>query len=161
MARRSGLALAASLLLAVPVLAAEPPKMTPEMEAMMKAGTLGPQHQQLAAMAGDYDVKVKAWEVPGQPPTESMGTVTRTMMLDGRVLAEEFQSDFGGMPCTGHGMMRYDNTKGKYWSTWMDNMSTGMMATEGTCDAAKKCTFTATSMDPVKKKNVTYRMKTQ
>jgi uncharacterized protein DUF1579 len=161
MARRSGLPLAASvLLLAFPVLAAEPPKMTPEMEAMMKAGTPGPQHQELGAMAGDYDVKIKMWEAAGAPPTESTGTVKRTMMLDGRVLAEEFHSDLMGMPFTGHAMMGYDNTKAKYWSTWMDNMSTGMMTSEGTCDAKKKCTFKGTSIDPLKKKPVTYKMTT-
>jgi len=166
MTRKFGLPLAISaLLLAAPVLSAEPPKMTPEqqkeMEAMMAAGTPGPQHKDLASMAGDYTAKVKMWESKGAAPQESTGTVTRTMMLDGRVLTEEFHGEMMGMPFTGHGMMGYDNVKAKYWSTWMDSMSTGMMASEGTCDASKKCTFTGTSMDPMTKKPVTWKMKTQ
>ena len=40
------------------------PAMTPEMQAMMqayqKAGTPGAEHKQLAAMAGSYDLTVKA-----------------------------------------------------------------------------------------------------
>src|SRR5262245_13519664 len=47
------------------------PKMTPEqqaeMEAYMKAGTPGPQHQALAATAGSYTLKVKSWQDPTQP----------------------------------------------------------------------------------------------
>ena len=165
MARKFGLPLAVfALLLAVPVLSAEPPKMTPEqqkeMEAWMKAGTPGTQHKDLASTAGDYAVTVKSWESKDGPAQESAGTATRSMMLDGRVLAEEFHGDMMGMPFTGHGMMGYDNTKGKYWSTWMDSMSTGMMASEGTCDASKNCSFTGTMMDPVKNKQVTLKMKT-
>ncbi len=48
--------------------------------------------------------------------------------------------------------MGYNNVTGKYWSTWNDNMSTGLMLSEGTCDTqGKTCTFTGTWDDPVKK----------
>ena len=57
------------------------------------------------------------------------------MGLDGRVLIEEVTSSMMGMPFTGHGMTGYDNVTGKYWSTWTDSMSTGLMVSEGTCDA--------------------------
>ena len=30
-----------------------------------------------------------------------------------------------GMPFEGIGRTGYDNVTGKYWSTWIDNMSTG------------------------------------
>src|SRR5215211_5176653 len=85
------------------------PAMTPEqkaeMDAYMKAGTPGPQHQRLAATAGSYDVKVRSWMEPGGPASEDKGTVTRTMMLDGRVLAENFKGTMMGGPLNGHGMM--------------------------------------------------------
>jgi hypothetical protein len=142
------------------------PQMTPEqkaeMEAYMKAGTPGPAHQALAASAGNYDVKVRSWHDPNGPAAESTGTVTRSMLLGGRVRAEEFTSSMMGMPFTGHGMMGYDNVTGKYWSTWNDSMSTGLMVTEGTCDAqGKACTFTGGWNDPVKKTQVKARMTTK
>ena len=57
-----------------------------------------------------------------------------------------------GAPFAGHGTMGYNNVTGKYWSTWNDNMSTGLMLSEGTCDTqGKTCTFTGTWDDPVKK----------
>jgi hypothetical protein len=142
------------------------PEMTPEekaeMEAYMKAGTPGPQHQQLASTAGSYDMKVKGWHDPKQPPSEDTGTATRTMSLDGRVLVEEVTSTMMGMPFNGHGMMGYDNVSGKYWSTWNDSMSTGLMVSQGTCDpTGKTCTFTGTWNDPVKKGPLKSRMTTK
>lgn len=163
---RSLSTLAAVVLLASPLLAQagdEQPEMTPEqmaeMEAYMKAGTPGPQHQALAATEGTYDVQVKSWHEPGGEPMEETGTVTRTMILDGRVLLEEFSGSMMGMPFTGHGMTGYDNVTGKYWSTWIDSLSTGMMVSEGSCDdEGKTCTYTGSWNDPVRETEVTARM---
>jgi hypothetical protein len=139
------------------------PVMTPEqkaeMEAYMKAGTPGAPHKALASSAGDYDVKIRHWHQPDGPPMDETGTATRSMALDGRVLVEQFKSAMMGMPYTGHGMTGFDNVTGKYWSTWNDSMSTGIMVSQGTCDdQAKSCTFTGTWNDAVKKAPVNARM---
>ena len=142
------------------------PPMTPEqkaeMEAYMKAGMPGAPHQALASLAGNYDLKVRSWQAPGAPAMEDKGTATRIMTLNGRVLVEEVTSSMMGTPFTGHGMMGYDNVTGKYWSTWNDTMSTGLMVSEGTCDAqTKNCTFTGTWNDAIKKAPVKARMTTR
>jgi len=142
------------------------PQMTPEqkaeMEAYMKAGTPGAPHQALASSAGNYDMKVKSWHDPAGIAMEDTGTAKRSMMLGGRVLFEEVSSTMMGAPFTGHGMMGYDNVSGKYWSTWNDSMMTGLMVSEGTCDAqGKTCTFTGHWNDPVKKTPVKARMTTR
>ena len=129
-----------------------------EMEAYQKAGTPGAPHQHMASTVGTYEAKVKSWQAPGAPPMESTGSSTRTMALDGRVLVEDFKGSMMGMPFTGHGMQGYDNVTGKYWSTWTDSMSTGIMLSEGTCDASHACTFKGSWNDPVKKGPVTSRM---
>jgi hypothetical protein len=156
---------AAAVLLAAPALAQngqDQPQMTPEqkaeMEAYMQAGTPGAPHQALAATAGNYDLKIKGWHEPDGPAFESTGTATRTMALDGRVRVEDVSSSMMGMPFTGHGMTGYDNVTGKYWATWNDSMSTGVMLSEGTCDAQGACTFTGSWNDAVKKGPVTARM---
>jgi hypothetical protein len=143
-----------------------PPTMTPEqkaeMEAYMKAGTPGGPHQAMATAVGSYDLKIRTWHEPGGPAMEDTGTATRTMALGGRVLVEEVKSSMMGMPFTGHAMMGFDNVTGKYWTTWNDSMSTGIMVTEGTCDADHKaCAFTGSWNDPVKKGRVTARMTTR
>jgi hypothetical protein len=158
---------AAVVLLASPALthgAQEPPKMTPEqqaeMEAFMKAGTPGAPHQMMAATAGTYDLKIKSWHDPKAPASEDTGTATRKMMLDGRVLVEDVNSSTMGMPFTGHGMRGFDNVTGKYWGTWMDSMSTGLMVSQGSCDTKNTCTFTGSWNDPIKKTPVKSRMTT-
>ena len=86
-------------------------------------------------------MKAKSWHEPGGPADEESGTATRTMALDGRVLVEDFKGTMMGNPFSGHGMTGYDNVSGKYWSTWTDSMSTGLMISQGTCDAKMACTF--------------------
>ena len=164
----SGALLAACTVLAATAFAQDPqgqPKLTPEqqaeMEAFAKAGTPGAPHQALAATAGSYDLKVRSWMEPGGPPMEESGTATRTMALDGRVRVETLSSTMMGAPFTGQGMLGYDNVTGRYWSTWNDNMSTGLMVSEGTCNADQSCSFTGSWNDPIKKAPVTARMTTR
>lgn len=157
---------ALSLALAcAPVLAQhEGHEMTPEqqaqMEAYQKAGTPGAAHEQLAKMAGTYDMVVKSWHGPGEP-TVDKGTATRKMVLGGRVMVEDVESMMMGQPFTGHGMHGFDNVTQKHWSTWNDSMSTGVMVSEGTCDAAGACTFSGSWNDPVTKGKTNARMTTK
>jgi len=160
----AGAALVATLTLAQT--GNQAPQMTPEqkaeMEAYMKAGTPGAPHQAMAAAAGSYDLKIRSWHDANGPAEEETGTATRSMMLGGRVMVEELSSSMMGTPFTGRGMMGYDNVTGKYWSTWNDTMSTGLMVSEGTCDTqSKACTFTGHWNDPVKKTPIKARMTTK
>lgn len=139
----------------------EMPQMTPEqqaeMEAYMKAGALGPQHEGMAKQVGTFDVAVKSWMDPAAPPITSKGVATRTLHLGGRVLHEEFQGDMMGAPFTGLSRSGYDNVSGEYWSTWTDSMSTGIMLSKGECDESHTCTYVGTYNDPIKGGPVTNR----
>jgi hypothetical protein len=162
----NALALALGLCLALPAIAQDAaPQMTPEqqaeMDAYIKAGTPGAEHQKLAQTAGRYDLQIRSWQAPDTEPTVESGSATRTMALDGRVLVEDVQSTMMGQPFTGHGMHGFDNITGKHWSTWIDSMSTGLMVSHGTCDAANACTFTGSWKHPVTKKDITSRMTTR
>lgn len=155
-----------SLLVALPVPAQDaPPQMSPEEVAMMQAyqqaGTPGPEHAALAKMAGEYDLSIRSWHTPGAPPTVDTGTATRSMILGGRVMTEEVQSQMHGQPFTGHGMHGYDNVSGKHWATWNDSMSTGLMVSEGECTADGACTFNGSWNDPVTKAPINARMTTK
>lgn len=168
MIRKHALSMTAlALLLSAPLAAQETaaPKMTPEMQATMeayqKAGTPGAEHRRLAAMAGTYDLTVKAWHAPNTPPTTDAGTATRKMILGDRVLVEDVSSQMMGQPYSGQGLHGFDNVTGKYWSTWSDSMSTGLMLSEGSCDASGACTFTGTYNDAVSRKPQTTRMTTR
>ena len=161
---RNLLPVSLALAFALPVAAQEKnaPQMTPEqqaeMEAYIKAGTPGAVHAQLAKTVGNYDLAIKHWPAPGAEASVEKGTATRKMVLEGRVLVEDMSSTMMGQPFTGHGMHGYDNVTGKHWSTWNDSMSTGLMTSEGSCDANMACSFTGSWVDPVKKTTVTSRM---
>jgi len=83
--------------------------------------------------------------------------------LDSRGPAFFRQTRIGlyGQPFTGRGMSGYDNVTGKYWSTWNDSMSTGIMLSEGDCDADGACAFTGSWNDPVSKEKINARMTTR
>jgi hypothetical protein len=125
-------------------------KVDPTIEAMIKAGTPGPEHQRLAALAGSWTGTVKMWMEPGKPPLEEACSAERKLIMGGRFLHEEVKSRFMGQPFTGLGLTGYDNLKKKYTSIWVDNMGTGISTAEGTADSGGKVlTFIREEIDPV------------
>jgi hypothetical protein len=119
------------------------------MKAWMDAGTPGKEHADLAKQAGDWDCAVKMWMDPKAPPMESKGTDHCEMILGGRVLRGHFTGDMMGMPFHGESMTGYSNFTKTYWSTWMDDMSTALMYTEGTASPdGKTVTMMGTMDDP-------------
>ena len=105
---------------------------------MMEAGTPGPQHAMLAKSNGVWKAETKMWWTPDGPPQTSMATCTNKMVFDGRYQQSTFDGKFGEWPFKGTSTTGYDNAKKVFFTTWMDNMSTGMMNMEGTWDDAAK-----------------------
>ena len=157
------LAIAAVLLAAAAASADEPkaqaPALSPAEQAMMekytKAATPGPEHQQLAKLAGKWDLQVTSWMTPGGAPMKSQGTAEFKPILGGRFVQEEVHGDMGGQPFEGMGLEGFDNITKERIGTWVDNMGTGLMTTRGKCAAgAKKCTFKGRMPDAVAGKEV-------
>ncbi len=152
-----------ALALAMPLSAQDAaPEMTPEqkaeMEAWARAGALTAPNQAMAKQVGNYKAQIKSWQTPDTDPVIEQGSTRRSLILDGRVLVEDFDSTMMGQPFRGHGMRGYDNVTGKHWSTWNDSMTTGIMVSEGDCDANMTCTFVGSWVEPVNKKTITSRM---
>jgi len=119
---------------------------------MMELSKLNDNHKLLAATAGNWSYTVKMWLDPSGNPSESTGTAVRKALMDGRFVSGEYSGKFkmpgaDGKPkdmnFKGMSFDGYDNVKQKFVSTWVDNMGTGVMFTEGTYDASSK-TFTYT-----------------
>jgi hypothetical protein len=106
----------------------------------------GPEHKMLSTLAGTYEAKVKIYFDPNQPANESTGTMKRKMIMGGRFLEELYNGEIMGQPFYGMGLMGYDAMKKKYTSVWIDSMTTSMMQSQGTYDAATK-TLTSTGED--------------
>lgn len=117
------------------------------MEQMMEMGKTGENHKLLADLAGTWTYTIKMWMDPTGKPSESKGTATRKAVMDGRYFIGDFTGkmqmpgpdgkmkdmNFKGMSIEG-----YDNAKKKFVSSWIDNMSTMIMMSEGTYDPATK-----------------------
>jgi len=72
------------------------------------------------------------------------------MILGGRYQRSVHTGDMMGMPFEGISTTGYDNGRKVFFSTWIDNMGTGIMYMEGKYDAAKKMLeLKGTTTDPV------------
>jgi hypothetical protein len=119
-------------------------------EAMTKAAAPGEHHKAMGRYVGDWTFTNTMWMDPSQPPMKSDGTVHSEWMLGNRYLHQVYKGSFGGQPFEGHSIDGYDNVSGKYVSSWVDNMGTGIMSSTGTCDAAHKvCTMMSEGLDPM------------
>jgi hypothetical protein len=126
------------------------PKMQKMMEAFQKYATPAEQHEALKKMAGTWTAAVKFWDDPKAPAQESTGTAVFKMVLGDRYLQEDYTGSMMGQPFTGMLFIGYDNAKKKYWSTWIDSMSTGIYRGEGTADkTGKVITFATEGTDPM------------
>jgi hypothetical protein len=144
----------ASLSLPLPAEDKEAPKQNDKkpsdadmMAAMMEYAKLGENHKLLASGVGTWEYKLKFWMNPDNPPSESGGTSVARTVMDGRYVITEHNGKFqmpgpdGAMtdtPFTGMSVEGYDNVKKKFVSSWIDNMGTGIMNSEGTYDPASK-----------------------
>lgn len=122
------------------------------MQQMMELSKTNENHKLLSSMDGNWDYVVKFSPGPGAPMQESKGTATRKSMMGGRYVTMEVSGnmqmpDETGKPKTvqfkGMAVEGYDNVKKKFVSSWIDNMGTGIMMSEGTYDPSTK-SFTYT-----------------
>jgi hypothetical protein len=117
---------------------------------MEKLGTPGENHKLLENMVGDWTYTIKFTMSPGGEPKQATGTATTKSIMGGRYFVQEVKGTMPvpgpdgkevNKPFEGISTTAYDNAKSKFVNSWIDNMSTGIMSSEGTYDAATK-TFT-------------------
>ena len=122
------------------------------MAAFAEWGKLAPEHEVLTTMLGTWDCTTKFW-MGGPEPIVGKGTSTGESLLDGRFVTQHFvMPEFMGGAYEGIGTFGYDKQKGKFVSTWLDTMSTGMNPMEGTWDEdTQTMTWTGTSISPMGK----------
>ena len=126
-----------------------------EMEAWMKAGEPGEMHNWLARGVGTWDAAVKM-TMPGEPSSESVGTMKIEMVLGGRYQHGHFKGDMMGRPFEGIETTGYNNITKMFEGTWMDSMSTATMTTKGGMEG-EKLVLKGEMIDPAKNKTIKER----
>lgn len=127
------------------------------MKRWMEYSTPSDVHKSMAKSAGDWKFTSKMWMDPAQEPMSSEGTAKFEMIYGERYLQCKVKGTMMGMPFEGTATTGYNNATKKYFNTWIDNMGTGIMFTEGTMDASGKIVLTGSMFDPMTGKNCTMK----
>ncbi len=146
-----GIAAVVGALLAGPSAAQDQPTEAEMMAAWAEAMQIGPEHMALSARAGTWSTTTT---YPAHPGSDEIvtehGTAERVATLDGRVLEERLQGTIMGQPYAGIGRAGFDNVTGRYWSTWTDTMTTGLLVMYGDYDELTSTyTYEGVSIDPL------------
>lgn len=108
------------------------------MKKWMEYATPAEGHKFLQKMVGEWEIVSKLWEKPGQDPTVTKGPGKGKMIMGGRYLKVNYRGTMMGMPFEGMSIYGYDNHLKKYFSTWIDNMGTGILVNKGILDRSGK-----------------------
>lgn len=108
------------------------PMMSAECVAYM---TPGEGQARLNPFVGNWTYELKMWMDPKSKPQTMTGTQETKWINGGRHLQQIARGApdpaMGGMAFEGQGITAFDNFKKEYVSTWIDNMSTGVMIATG------------------------------
>jgi len=115
-------------------------------EAYRKANEPGPHHERLAKFAGKWRTQVTRYRPEGNPLVDH-GIAIYTVILGGRAVEEEFRTEMMGQAYEGRALHGYDNIKGKYVTTWISNMETRVIVTEGEWDEEAKTITSNTTLE--------------
>jgi hypothetical protein len=108
------------------------------MKNWMEYMTPAKEHKLMASWDGTWTGQVSMWMSAGQPPVQSTTTAINKMVCGGRYQQSSFTGDMMGTPFEGMSTLAFDNSKKEFVSTWIDNMGTGMMISNGKWDDATK-----------------------
>ena len=129
-----------------------------KMKAWMAFMSPGKEHEWMAKFNGTWKEEMKIWMEEGQPEEKHTSMCTNKMIYNGLYQQSVHKGNFNGMPFEGTSTMGYDNAKKKFVSTWIDNMGSGIMYTEGTYDSSNKMlTLAGTCTDPLSGKVMNVR----
>lgn len=129
-----------------------------DMAAMMAAATPGEMHHMLARYNGHWKAETKFWMMPGSEPMTSTAEVTTDMYMDDHYSKSMYNGEMGGMPFHGESTTGYDNVRKIFINTWIDNMGTGIMYSEGKWNEQNKSIeYKGQMSDPMSNGLVSFR----
>jgi Protein of unknown function (DUF1579) len=86
-------------------------------------------HKALDVLVGEWTAEVTYRKAYGAPPVMTKGTSKSSWVINMRFVKEDFTGDSFGKPFHGMSLMGYDNTKEKYTSVWLDDISSAITHT--------------------------------
>jgi hypothetical protein len=121
-----------------------------EQKAFLNHMTPGKEHSMLAKADGVWTETISMWMAPDAPVISMVSECKNEMIMGGRYQLSSHYGEMMGMPFTGQSLTGFDNSRKVFVSSWIDNMSTGMMYMEGTWnDATQSIEFKGKTTDPM------------
>ncbi|HUR67068.1 MAG TPA: DUF1579 family protein, partial [Chitinophagaceae bacterium] len=109
--------------------------------------TISENHKMMAKGNGTWTGEATMWMANGAPPTTSTVTAVTESIYGGLYSQSKQSGDMMGSPFQGVSTMGYDNLKKEFFSTWIDNMGSGVITMTGQYDdAAKKLNLSGKAM---------------
>lgn len=128
-----------------------------ETKAMIDYATPGKMHEMMTKDMGTWTETTTIWMAPGAEPIKNTGSATFDMMFGGKYQVSRHTGNFMGMPFEGISTTGYDNSREVFINTWIDNMGTGIMYSEGKWnDATRSIDFKGNMTDPTVKKAIPF-----
>lgn len=88
----------------------------------------GPEHTNLMAFVGTWELTVEGVEKKGSAEIKSI--------LGGRFITEDIKLSFGDFDMDWHGVLGYDRVKKQYTGVWFDNMNNTTQSRSGDADGS-------------------------
>jgi hypothetical protein len=108
----------------------------------------GPEHKQLEAFVGNWEMTGQCWEKPGGTAESVSGTAKSEWILGNRFVKSHVRGSKTGQSMEGIAMCGYDNGQRKYVSSWQDDKCTAIKMETGSYDTGTKTfTYTGESKD--------------
>ena len=113
-----------------------PPSPDALLKALAEAGKPGAEHQKLQPFVGDWNLTVRVWTDPSQPPAEAKGTVERKWIMGGRFLQENVKTECHGKTFEGLGLVGYDPGQKKFTAVRVCGLCGTISHGLATCDGS-------------------------
>jgi hypothetical protein len=82
------------------------------------------EHKMLDVFVGEWDVTISSRPTISAKPELSAGQSQMAWILDGRFVEERFSGEIAGKAYEGRGHLGFDNTTRRYFSLWIESLST-------------------------------------
>lgn len=159
---RTAALLAPCLLAALPAAAqvpATPGERQRIAQEVMAAAQPGPEHAELMALAGSWDVEGLMWSAPGAEPIRLTFPAENRAILGGRFLETRASGELMGMPIEALSIYGYDRRHRRYTVVGYDSFGTYYVTGAGTMDpATRTIAMDGTDDDPITKMTQVYTL---
>lgn len=128
------------------------------MAEMMQLAQPGPEHEELARYAGEWDVAMSFAMMPGAEPMRAQARAVAASILGKRFLEIDTQGSLMGMPVQSKTLLGFDRRHGRWTTVGFDTMGTYWVSGQGVREADGVARLHGVDDDPKGKQVYTFEL---